>query len=151
MNDTFRAHVESLLPAFKRLVAMRPVNVRPLPTVVPERGIYLFSEGRRHLYVGRTNRMGGRLREHCRPSSTHGTAHFAFILAREATGRTYVSCSRAELAVEPGFMEAFRAAKERVSRMHVRFVEERDPIRQALLEVYTAVALKTPHNSFENH
>ena len=132
---------------------MRPVNARSLPTVLPARGIYLFSEGDRHMYVGRTNRMRARLQEHCRPSSGHNSAPFAFNLAREATGQTSASYhgTRDKLDEEPSFNAAFVAAKEQVSRMLVRFVEERDPMRQALLEMYAAIALQTPHNSFENH
>ena len=33
----------------------------------------------------------------------------------------------------------------------IRFVEENDPVRQALLEIYAAVALKTPYNDFDTH
>ncbi len=35
--------------------------------------------------------------------------------------------------------------------MDIRYVEETDPIKQALLEIYTATALRTPYNDFENH
>jgi hypothetical protein len=35
--------------------------------------------------------------------------------------------------------------------MDIRFVEEADPLRQTLLEVYVAVALQTPHNGFDTH
>jgi hypothetical protein len=35
--------------------------------------------------------------------------------------------------------------------MDIRFVEENDPLRQALLEIYAAVALCTPYNDFETH
>jgi hypothetical protein len=35
--------------------------------------------------------------------------------------------------------------------MDLRFVEESDPTRQALLEIYAATILKTPYNDFENH
>jgi hypothetical protein len=35
--------------------------------------------------------------------------------------------------------------------MDVRFVEEPDPICQALLEIYSAVALQTPYNDFDTH
>jgi len=35
--------------------------------------------------------------------------------------------------------------------MDGRYVEESDPLRQALLEMYAAIALNTPHNSFETH
>ncbi len=35
--------------------------------------------------------------------------------------------------------------------MQVRYVEERDPLRQALLEIYVALVLKTPYNDFNTH
>ena len=59
--------------------------------------------------------------------------------------------SRASLEKHEFFGPAFIAAKDRIRNMDVRFVEEVDPLRQALLEMYAAIALKTPHNSFENH
>jgi hypothetical protein len=85
MNDAFRKHVESLHPAFERLMGMPPVKVCSLPKQMPKRGVYLFSEGDSHLYVGRTNRLRQRLAEHCRKSSTHNSAPFAFLLARNAS------------------------------------------------------------------
>jgi len=155
MNEIFRNHVESLQPAFERLVTMPPVKVCELPNEMPERGIYLFSEGSRHLYVGRTNRLRDRLREHCRKSSTHNSAPFAFLLARLVSGFRTASYqaigSRASLAIDEIFGQAFVDAKNRVSKMDVRYVEEVNPVRQALLEMYAAIALDTPHNSFENH
>jgi hypothetical protein len=48
-------------------------------------------------------------------------------------------------------MDAFRRAKERVQRMEFRAVAESDQTRQALLEVYCAITLKTPHNDFNTH
>jgi hypothetical protein len=99
--------------------------------------------------------MRARLQEHCRSSSTHNSAPFAFLLARESTGKSTASYqtqgSRVELERDPAFRQAFSAEKERVRRMEVRFVEERDPLRQALLEMYVAIALQTSHNSFDNH
>ena len=35
--------------------------------------------------------------------------------------------------------------------MKIRFVEETDPVRQALLEIYVATVLETPYNDFDNH
>ena len=49
------------------------------------------------------------------------------------------------------FAAKFVAAKQRLSEMDIRYVEEIDPIRQTLLEVYVAVVLKTPFNDFDNH
>lgn len=59
--------------------------------------------------------------------------------------------SRPALAKQRGFRGAFAAAKTRVREMNVRFVEEADPLRQALLEMYVAIVLKTPYNDFETH
>jgi hypothetical protein len=155
MDKRFREHIEKLHPSFERLMAMPPVKVCALPRPMPAAGVYLFSEGARHLYVGRTDRLRQRLGEHCRPSSTHNSAPFAFLLAREATGNrkpTYQPTgSRAELAKNLKFGRTFTDSKKRVREMDVRFVEEIDSRRQALLEMYAAIALNTPHNSFENH
>jgi predicted GIY-YIG superfamily endonuclease len=155
MDPTFKSHVEALHPLFEQLVAMEPVKICRLPRDAPRRGIYLFSEHGIHFYVGRTNRMSARLQEHCRPSSSHDSASFAFLLAREATGMMTASYQKAgarkALCNDPKFRQAFLAAKQRVREMDVRYVEERDPTRQALLEIYAAISLQTRYNSFENH
>jgi hypothetical protein len=105
--------------------------------------------------VGRTNNIRRRLAGHCRPSASHFTATFAFRIARESTGKlkaTYrTDGSRRTLVQDPEFAEAFRFAKARVASMHLRFVEEVDPTRQALLEIYCATVLQTPYNDFDNH
>ena len=49
------------------------------------------------------------------------------------------------------FKKAFEDAKERIRKMDFRYVEETDPTRQALLEIYCAVVLGTPYNSFKTH
>lgn len=49
------------------------------------------------------------------------------------------------------FGSAFLAAKRRVADMEIRYVEEADPVKQALLEIYAATSLGTPYNDFENH
>ncbi len=43
---------------------MTPLRVDQISGVVPERGIYLFSEGPTHLYVGRTNSLKKRIQNH---------------------------------------------------------------------------------------
>src|SRR5262249_53955756 len=132
-----------------------PVRYASLPRQMPERGIYLFSEGDWHCYVGRTNQIRRRLAAHCRPSSNHFSATFAFRLAREERGLLKAAYSprgsRGELERDVVFGPAFLRAKTRIAAMDLRFVEEEDPIRQALLEIYVAVTLKTPYNDFDNH
>jgi len=155
MDPRFDSFVESLEPKFQQLVSMKPIKYRQLPQQLPKKGLYLFSEGENHLYVGRTNRMRERLRGHCIPSATHFTATFAFRIAREKTGllkATYkTKGSRAELARDAVFGPAFIDAKERIARMDIRYVEENDPVSQTLLEIYVATVLGTPYNDFDTH
>jgi hypothetical protein len=92
---------------------------------------------------------------HCRPSSRHNAATFAFLLAAKKLGRPPASYttkgSREKLERTKPFMSEFLKAKERVRHMDVRFVGEPDPVKQALLEIYVAVALDTPFNDFNTH
>jgi hypothetical protein len=53
--------------------------------------------------------------------------------------------------LEKPFADAFDAAKKRIRGMEYRYVEEADQSRQALLEIYCAVALATPYNDFSTH
>jgi len=155
MNSKFQQFVETLEPKFQQLIGMAPVRYGHLPKNLPKRAIYLFSERGEHLYVGRTNNLRNRMRGHCATGSRHFSAVFAFRIAREVTGFTKPSYtpvgSRADLCTHPIFGPAFSDAKLRVSNMDIRYVEESDPVRQALLEIYVATVLGTRYNDFENH
>jgi hypothetical protein len=48
-------------------------------------------------------------------------------------------------------VNAYEAAKKRIKKMDVRWIQEPDPTRQALLEIYVSVVLKTPFNDFDTH
>jgi len=134
---------------------MCPIKISALPKQLPATCVYLLSEGEQPLYVGRTRRLRQRLREHSIAGALHNQAVFAFRLAREMTGRMtpgYSSKgSRAALSADPSFAESFAQAKSRVRRMDLRFVEKPDPLRQALLEIYVAVTLRTKYNDFNTH
>jgi hypothetical protein len=41
-------------PSFERLTRMKPCTSANVPKNAPSECIYLFSEGERHMYVGRT-------------------------------------------------------------------------------------------------
>lgn len=156
MDAIFLAHVEALRPKLDALLAMPPVKPSLLPKDMPKAGVYLLAEGGEYLYVGRSNDIRGRIGRHSLPGATHRMAAFAFRLARHATGRlhaTYKSGegSRVALMLEPEFALAFLESKARIREMELRFVEEVDPVRQALLEVYVALAVKAKHNDFDNH
>lgn len=155
MDENFRKHVEALHPLYEELLRCRPFTFATLPNQLPKAGIYLFSEADRYLYVGRTNGIKKRLQQHCRPGSSHNSAPFAFRLAREERNVLKASYkkegSRSHLLQDPDFANSFIEAKARLRAMHVRIVAEADPLRQALLEMYTALSLNAPYNDFDNH
>lgn len=79
---------------------------------------------------------------------------FAWLLTREITGfkPTYrTTGSRKELLTRPDFFRVYEECKKRIRKMHVRYVHEPDPLRQTLLEVYTAVVSQAKHNDFDTH
>lgn len=155
MDQKFAEIVESLQPIFERLIAMEPLRgTPPSRQSTPKSGIYLFSEGGRHLYVGRSNRIAERYRLHCALSAKQNQASFAWKLMAEAIGHkaTYrKGQGRADLILRPDYAKAFSEAKARIRNMDYRFVEENDQMRQALLEAYVCIALGTPYNDFNTH
>jgi hypothetical protein len=156
MHETFRSLAESLQPKFEQLVQMTPVTTGILPPEIKGPGVYVFSEIGRHLYVGRTRNVRSRYRQHTGEGAGHNSAPFAFKLAREATGilkSTYKNdeTSRPNLMLNPQFREAFGHALVRMRAMEFRFVEESDPTRQCLLEIYVSVVCGSPYNDFDTH
>jgi len=124
-----------------------------LPKVIPLAGVYMLSEDGHALYVGRTNNMRKRLQSHTR--NNHNQATFAFLLAREQTGNKQATYkkegSRDDLLSQPSFRLVFDSARERIRRMDVQFIEELNPIRQALLEICASLRSKARYNDFDNH
>lgn len=156
MHPTFAILLEGLHPKYEKLMAMPPCGAGRFPKGMPKQGVYLFSEGELHLYVGRSNKIRARYGRHCNPGATDRMAAFAFKLAREATGRTTASYkagddSRKGLMQNPEFSAAFKAAKARIREMDFRFVEETDQNAQALLEIYCTLVLNAHFNDFNTH
>ena len=151
-NTRFRDLVVGLERQCQKLLAMRPVVAEDVPNDTPVGGVYLFSEGSRHLYAGRTKRrLAVRIRNHF---STARDCPFAWLLAREATGQmpTYTrKGSRRSLLADPAFEAEYESAKRRIHRMSARYVSEPHPVRQALLEIYVAVETGAKCNDFDTH
>lgn len=153
--DKFHSRVKKLKAAHTQLLKCPASSPDSIPSNTPKSGIYIFTENGVHLYVGRSNDIPRRLRRHCSGGKTWKGASFAFRLARESTNNHKASYksegSREDLMSRPAFASAFFAAKARIRKMSVRFIEEKDPIQQALLEIYVADKLHTPYNDFDNH
>ena len=151
--DEFTRAVSDVEKKVSKLLASPKYRIRDLPKDMPLAGIYLLSEGNKALYVGRSNKLRNRLQYHTR--NNHNQATFAFLLAREKTGKTKASYqkvgSREDLLKQPDFRLAFDTARQRIREMDVQFVEEGDPIRQALLEICAAMKVRARYNDFDNH
>jgi len=152
MNKRFRDLAEGLHAKYEALRAMRPIVANDVPSDTPIGGVYLFSEGSTHLYAGRTKRrIAVRIRNHF---STAPDCPFAWLLAREVTGKkvTYTrEGSRTTRLADPVFKAEYERAKQRIRKMAVRYVHEPDPVSQALLEIYVALATEARYNDFNTH
>lgn len=152
MNADFKKLTQSLDVTFRKLMNQNPVVAENVPNDTPVGGVYLFSENGEHLYAGRTKRkISIRIKSHF---STADDCPFAWLIAREKTGRkaTYKKQgSRKSLLEYASFKKEYDCAKERIRKMEVRFVQEPDPLKQALLEIYTAVASGAKYNDFDTH
>lgn len=155
MKDQFRKIMDEVECKYDALMNAGVFKYAMLPkTLAGKPGVYLFLENGMPLYVGRTGDLRKRLANHRRRS--HNTATFAFLLARHDTGILEASYqfsgSRADLLKNnTAFSTAFDRARKRISEMDVKVVEESDPVRQALLEIYAAFVSKAKFNDFENH
>ena len=131
------------------LMGMTPVIAENVPSETPMGGVYLFSEGGRNLYAGRTKRcISVRIRNHF---NTAKDCPFAWRLVREATGIKVSyrkGSSRRALLNDPRIADEYQRSKDRIRKMNVRYVDESDPVKQALLEIYVSLAASTPYNDF---
>ena len=153
MNEEFKKHINGLDEQLRQLLQMAPLTLEQPIRNSPKGGVYLFSENGVHLYVGRTKRhFAVRLKGHI---NTATDCPFAFRIARKETGFTESAYSgdgtRKKLLANADFVNAYEAAKRRIKKMEVRWIQEPDPTRQALLEIYVSVVLKTPFNDFDTH
>ncbi len=143
------ARLPRLLDALNRC---SPHIGMPLKGVrLPARAVYLFSREGEALYVGRTNRLKARIKEHI--SGKNNDAPFAFKIARYETGyfKGRGSPTRSQLEKISEFAKAFEMAKVEVSQMQWRWVEIEEANLQCLFEIYATIALKAKFNDFENH
>jgi hypothetical protein len=124
------------------------------PRLPKEPGLYLFLEDGVPVYVGQSRNLRDRLAAHCRPSSDHNKASFAYNIARRQLELEGVKLpgTRAQVEALPVFQEPFKRAKKRVEAMEVRFLRCDDPELRTVFEVFAAERLGTKtYNTFETH
>ncbi|HEV7751797.1 MAG TPA: GIY-YIG nuclease family protein [Baekduia sp.] len=150
MAEQLRPLLDELLAAPKKTRSDHGVGGTPKTA-----GVYLFSDEKGvPQYVGQSRNLRRRLALHCRPSSRHNQASFAFRIAQKTAAGAGVNIAgfRAEVAAQADFKEHFKAAKEQVAEMGVQFVEEDGPELRTVFEVYATYALGTQEfNKHETH
>ncbi|MBC6427977.1 MAG: hypothetical protein GDA55_01915 [Cellvibrionales bacterium] len=131
-------------------------NLIQRKALVPYRGS-IYSAKKESIYT-----LGDRVKLGSDTGSIHAQVRhttkrvFAFLIAKKALGIKDASYkpgkkSRDGLISDSSFLSAFTAAKNRIKAMEFRFIEETNDVRQALLEIYCTVVLKTPYNHFRTH
>ena len=115
----------------------------------PRRGVYVFYEKGNPIYVGRSNNMRRRIREHGAASSDRYSATFAFKLLRESLNEPE---GRAE-DIQRVHKEEYRQQRERVRAMTFRAVAITDQLEQTLFETYAIIemGIAPQHNDFGTH
>ena len=79
MNEELQSVMEQMEPLLAKLKACPPETF-PTRKKLPDRGVYVFYEGKEPLYVGRSNQIWKRVQTHGRRGATHNQATFAFRL-----------------------------------------------------------------------
>jgi len=152
MNTKYQDIISRFPNYMKKLTDDSPVLPYELENI-PKRGIYVFYENGKPIYVGRSKNLKQRFRQHRQQSSGHNSATFAFMIAKLDAEKVGVDIKRTreELQDDPVFSPIFSKTKKRVSEMQVQVLQMDDPIEQTLFEVYAALELNTEYNNWETH
>ena len=150
-RERFAGQLEIVEASYRRLVKRPLVRMDEHRSKTrKEAGVYVIEERDRAIYVGRSRDLRRRLNDHL--SASVSKAALAVRMARAATGlhANYKKerSARHLFDTNETFRAAFKSATERIGAMHVRWEAEEDDVCQALLEIYAAVELESPFNSF---
>jgi len=155
MEKRFKIIAEVMPSLLQTLLRKQPITIDSIgTTMVPQKGVYVFSEGDKAIYVGRSNRMKQRLKEHSQRGSDRYSATLAFKIAKQeyfSSHRVKKRETNEQLKESPIFCKKFDAAKDRIAKARIRFIEIEDQVEQTIFEVYAALALDTELNDFGTH
>ena len=148
MNTAFWEAVDKMKPLMNDL-EVSPERTWDKYREAPQNGVYVLYENGAPIYVGRSNKMRNRIREHGAASSDRHTATFAFKLLRQALSEPE---GKAE-DIERTYAEEYRRQRERVRAMTFRAVWITNQLEQTLFEIYAILQVGTAprYNDFETH
>ena len=153
MEKEFDKIIDSMPALFTRLESMDLIDRLQARKLLPKKGVYVFYENGKPIYVGRSQNIPNRVLNHGRPSSGHNSATFAFLLAKEEYRKKQNNkkLTRNALEQDPVFDKIYREQKERVFKMKIKAVEIESHEAEAIFEIYAAMRLKTKYNVFPTH
>ncbi len=148
----FTRAISTLQAQTEILVSQQPRYFGDYSDRGPQQGVYLFSEGDDHLFVGRTSRLYQRLLNHCR-GSAHSNRSSLKLSVMLADAKFAAPASRktswGDIVKDQAFGEAFDKAKTRINKMQIRFIEENDSLSRYLLEAYCALAVEARYSEVD--
>ena len=115
----------------------------------PQKSVYVLYENGEATYVGRSNTIRRRIREHGADSSDRYSATFAFRLLRRELNDPKGTAKD----IEQTYREEYRQQRERVRAMTYKAVSIPDQLEQTLFEIYAILEMGTApeYNDFETH
>ncbi len=115
----------------------------------PRKGVYVLYDNGEPIYVGRSNTMRSRIREHGADSSDRNSATFAFKLLREELNEPKGGAED----IEREHNEEYRQQRKRVRAMTFRAVAITNQLEQTIFETYAIIEMGTApkYNDFETH
>lgn len=149
MNRAFQNAVGKMKRLMDKLLASEELRWADY-RLAPEKGVYVFYEKGEPIYVGRSNRMRSRIREHGAKGSRRYSATFALKLLEETLPQQRGKTKRDLEENHPG---EYSLQKARVRDMTFRAVEIKDQLKQTLFEVYAILEMGTnaKYNDFDTH
>lgn len=151
-NDMSKMRAAMSAPRSMSLFAQRGVGknvvLKQLGLSHDFQGCYVLLDESGPVYVGISRSVIQRLIQHVK-GKTHFDASLAY---RMAAFNCSHDMSRGEAMKNPGFLQFFTEARQRLVAMKVAFVEIDNHLELYLFEVYCSMALDTAQwNSFKTH
>ena len=152
MNERFKKLTDRMPLRLQSLLEQPPIAIDDIGiTQVPPKGVYVFFEVNKAIYVGRSNRLKERLKEHSQRSAVHNSATLAIRMAKRNISTQQKKKTTKQLMEDSNFVKKFEVAKNRIARTEIRFIDIKDQAEQAMFEMYAILALKTEFNDFGTH
>ena len=151
MNPDFQKIINQMEPLLEELMTSSPHTIEDGLRNLPRKGVYAFYENGKAIYVGRSNRIRDRIREHGAESSRHESATFAYKLMLEEVGEQGGHSSKSSRQdLQQKYENEYKGQRKRIREMKVRGVAIEDQKVQAVFEIYAILALgTTKYNPFQ--